>query len=962
MISSTKIEVNQIVLFQEARIPTKVDPTKVDIAAPQPLSFRRASEARQEESAVCQGRINCGCPILIVSPQQRYPVSSTASRHSIGPSVPPMLRYLPPMQFIPFRRMLERVERSREDSDTSLFLDLMYYGELITKFTTIAMVSAILNDKERHRYRHFHKLVRADGIGEWSEVLDATLTGPGSQFLQRQARLEQKELTQRCKPGTWQHESVRLLNICLKLIDPSREDLPSKVDCRRLFSDFAELRNKTRGHGAHSATQCARFIPPLKDALNLFTQNHYLFQRPWVYLHRNLSGKYRVTQLGAQAAQFEGLKFDRSINFPNGTYVHFDRPTPLELVFSDAEATDFFVPNGGFTGKRFEVISYISGQTRAEDASNYLAPATELPPSETEGIGTLEVQGNCFGNLPPVPPGYVSRPGLEAELTEKLIDERHPMITLAGRGGIGKTSLALSAIHALSNGDRFGAVLWFSARDIDLLQEGPKVVRPHVLSETDIADEFARLMAPADAMVDGFEPTKYLADALGKSTIGVPLLFAIDNFETVRSPADLFTWLDTYVRPPNKVLITTRFRDFKGDYPVDVVGMTDREAQELINSASASLGVQRLLTKDYVREIIRESDGHPYVIKILLGEVAKANRLVALKPIVASQEEILDALFERTFAGLSPAAKRILFLLSSWRSTIPELAIHAVLARPSSEPMHVEEAIEELRKSSLIDIAISPDRSRFLSVPLVAAEFGKRKLATNPSKSAVEADLELLHQFGPGQKSDLAHGIAPKVARLFRQANTAIRARPEKLEEYLPILEFVAQQYAPAWLDITSLYERSVLPDRLDRASGAVRRYLETGPDADSQRYAWQRLAQLCQDGEDWAGELHARVEQCQLPTTDFNTISETANRLNGLLVRQQFLDTEEKQVLAKKLARTMDARLSEADGTDHSRLAWLYLHLGDDDRAREITEAGLAKDPRNDYCQRLHAKLEGNC
>ncbi len=109
--------------------------------------------------------------------------------------------------------------------------------------------------------------------------------------------------------------------------------------------------------------------------------------------------------------------------------------------------------------------------------------------------------------------------------------------------------------------------------------------------------------------------------------------------------------------------------------------MTDKEARELIGSVSTSLGINRLMTQDYAKEIIRESDGNPYVIKILLGEVAKAKRLVALRPIVASQDEILDALFERTFAGLSPASKRIMFLLSSWRSTVPELAIHAVLAR-----------------------------------------------------------------------------------------------------------------------------------------------------------------------------------------------------------------------------------------------------------------------------------------
>jgi hypothetical protein len=856
--------------------------------------------------------------------------------------------------------MLERVDRAREDSDTSLFLDLMYFGELITKVTTIGLVSAILNDKERHRYRHLHKLVRADGIGEWCEVLDATLTGPASQFLQRQARLEQRELTQRSKPGTWQHEAVRLLNICLKMLDPNREELPSKVDCRRWFYQFAELRNKTRGHGAHNATQCAKFIPPLTTSLKLLADNHFLFQRPWVSLQRNLSGKYRVTQLSSQAAQFEALKSDRSVSLLNGMYVYFDRPTLVELMFSDAEASDFWVPNGGFNGKRFEVISYITGNTKIEDASNYLTPATELPPSETEGIGTLEVQENCFGNLPPVPSGYVTRSVLEKELIAKLTDERHPMITLAGRGGIGKTSLALAAMHSLSKGQRFGALLWFSARDIDLLQEGPKVVRANILSEADISDEFVRLMAPIEAMREDFEPQKYLAQALTKSPISVPLLFAIDNFETVRNPPELFTWLDTYLRPPNKVLITTRFRDFKGDYPVDVVGMTDDEAQQLINSTSVSLGVQKLLTKDYREELIRESDGHPYVIKIFLGEVAKARTLVALKRVVASKDEILDALFERTFAGLSPAAKRIFFLLSSWRSTIPELAIHAVLARPSSEAMEVEQAIEELRKSSLIDTAVSPDHTRFLSVPLVAAEFGKRKLAVSQTKSAVEADMDLLRQFGPGQKNDLAHGIAPRLARLFRQVNAAVQRRPEVLQEYLPVVEFVAQQYPPAWLDIADLYERSGQLDRLERAKNAVRRYLESGPDTDAQRSAWRRLADLCQDTEDWSGELHARVALCELPGTDFETISEAANRLNGLLARQQFLDTEEKLVLAEKLAKIMDARLAEADGTDHSRLAWLYLHVRDEIRARALIKMGLEKEPSNEHCQKLQVKLEG--
>src|SRR5207245_8294030 len=97
-------------------------------------------------------------------------------------------------------------------------------------------------------------------------------------------------------------------------------------------------------------------------------------------------------------------------------------------------------------GKRFEMLSYMTGQQQEADAGPYLAPSTELPASETEGIGFLDSQGQCFGNLPPFPAGYVHRPDLESDLKKRLFDERHPIITLSGKGGIGKTSTALATL------------------------------------------------------------------------------------------------------------------------------------------------------------------------------------------------------------------------------------------------------------------------------------------------------------------------------------------------------------------------------------------------------------------------------------------------------------------------------------------------------------------------------------
>lgn len=110
------------------------------------------------------------------------------------------------MTFAPIDRMLERVRVAREDSDTALFLQLMYLGEMVLKIVAAGLVSAVEQDSNRHRYRELHQLVRADSLGEWTAAIEDILTGPASQFLSPSARVEQRELTQKSKDGSWQYD------------------------------------------------------------------------------------------------------------------------------------------------------------------------------------------------------------------------------------------------------------------------------------------------------------------------------------------------------------------------------------------------------------------------------------------------------------------------------------------------------------------------------------------------------------------------------------------------------------------------------------------------------------------------------------------------------------------------------------------------------------------------------------
>jgi hypothetical protein len=398
--------------------------------------------------------------------------------------------------FVPIDLMMKRVANN-SDSDSTLLFELLYAGEFALKTTVAALVGLIEDDREGHRYRLLHALVRADGLGDWVTKLEEVLIGPASQYLTGGLADDRRVFTERVGKGSWQHEAVCDLQEVLTGVYPGAQQLGEKVSLRAWFSKFAEVRNKTRGHGAVTPATCAKLVPKLQNSIQLLVAKNPLFQRPWAYLHRNLSGRYRVVELGGDSSAFSELKTASAVygeNYADGVYVSVGRPRRVELVYSDLDTSDFFVPNGGFNGKTFEFHSLITDSRRAGDAGPYLPVAGDRPPSETEGKAELDVVGNVFTNLPAIPTGYVRRPRLEAETREALTNDRHPVVTLVGRGGIGKTSLALAVLHEIACTDRYDVILWFSARDIDLTISGPKVVQPRVLADSDIAQEYMTLV------------------------------------------------------------------------------------------------------------------------------------------------------------------------------------------------------------------------------------------------------------------------------------------------------------------------------------------------------------------------------------------------------------------------------------------------------------------------------------
>lgn len=846
-----------------------------------------------------------------------------------------------------------------DDSDGEGYEALMLFGEFMLKLTVAGLLACVKPDKDRTRYSLAHRLVRANGLGDWDSALTELLTGTARQFLVDDARELANDLTRRSPEGSWQEVFSVYTRKALEKVLSSRHG-QAGTGARSGWSSFVTLRNRTRAHGAITGGLKSEIAADVRVALEAYSENFGLFQLTWAYLKRNMSGKYRVTSLVRTKLPDElvQMRTRADAELEDGVYIYMGSPRHVELAASDPDFVDFFVANGRYTNQSFEMLSYLTGEHLGGDASKYMHAPGAQPKSETSGVQRLEstLPNGAVHNLPRLAGGYVSRPALEEALASALISQ-YPVTSLVGRGGIGKTSLALRVLHSDRMASAFDVIVWFSARDVDLMPHGPVRVQPDVLDVADVAKEFAALLEPFVGLVE--DPLELLRAALRESPLGGPVLFVFDNFETVSNPRDLFVWLASEVRPPNKVLITSRSRDFDRDYRIPVEGMTAAESEELVKRTAREGGLEGRLTAQFIQSLHEASGGHPYIMKVLVGHAAKSGDFSPVRSILAPQEDLLTALFERTYSSLSPLARRVFLTLCSWNSPQSELCLEAVLAR-STRDAGVPEAIAELERASLVELK-GPfnDDSRFLVVPLAGYLFGESKLQASPERLSVHADREVLMMFGAVQSAEMNPGAVGRAEAFLRTLSRRSEAGNASLDEYADVLEYVARRVPAVWKLLSAAYEESLRERNIELAIQFMRRYLESSPSPAKARSAWERVAHLCRVQGDIVCEVHAIAEYCSVPDTWREKISDGMLRVTQILADPNTsLDRPDRLVFVRKLISSFEPHVQAATATELSRMAWLHLYLGEEGAARRVVAKGLKEDGNNFHVRNLADRL----
>ena len=183
------------------------------------------------------------------------------------------------------------------------------------------------------------------------------------------------------------------------------------------------------------------------------------------------------------------------------------------------------------------------------------------------------------------------------------------------------------------------------------------------------------------------------------------------------------------------------------------------------------------------------------------------------------------------------------------------------------------------------------------------------------------------------------------------------------MDRMLPVLEFIARRVPRVYWRLAVLVrEVGYSSDALELEDGYLNRYLESAAPKERAEI-WLRKADLSADRGRPTDELHALAEVV-LATDTVEDVGRMANRINNKL---QVLGEQKAEVLRTfgvremiaKVAERMHGMLRGLSANDCSRLAWLMLNLGDDERARDVARRGLELDSDNCHCQRLVARLD---
>lgn len=861
--------------------------------------------------------------------------------------------------------MVDRLQRCERNEPFVRFDTAWLVSEVVIKYTTVVALSLLEDADPQRSQRIAYTLVREDSIGGWVSALDhvaSRLARLDSEPARKVSRVVLRRIPAKDEP---EHYTVRamlhasqLLRM-LELIDDERT-VTRRPSLLSLFQHLATIRNKTRGHGAFTTPFYTSAAPLLMAAAYCTVNVARGFGDIALITHQDQTDRTVALQLRSSSPT-RTVYFPRTGEPGSVWFIPSGSQTPVQmlpLMFVDPVTFETSFVNGSWNESSLNVstLNYETGKSDRQFLPRYKGAAAP-PPSSTEGGHTLVWDHAVAHNLPPPPTKYVARPGLEDQLEKLLRDPVHRLISLNGPGGSGKTSLALAICHQLlTNNPPFDFIIWVSARDIDLLLEGPA---PRERQVRDL-DTFARYLCKLlDWAPEQGEEMQAIRDFLSDTRIAT--LLVVDNLETLDDPAQLQRYLDETVILPSKVLITSRHERFRGDFPIPVRGMEENEARQLITSAARDHYCEGQISEAVIQHILRLSDRLPYVIKLLVAQFAVSGNILRAYDQLEKHEELLQALFDGSFA-LLPTDGQWLYLLLAHLRQAPQWLLGALCEFAEYSFPH---GCESLLKHSLVTVTSEledEDEYHIFEVAHLAVVHGRRMSVGHELEADVDRAVHVAKSI-LDQAQLQAHGVVRALHPLWSAISHKRAIGILSWNQAVEMAQAISKRIPACWLPLAQACADA------DGDSELVRSMYKRAVEADPLSCdAWKAFSDFERSRDSFtAARYGARAIDCGYG--DLHYAVYIAGELARELSRPELgVTAAQRAMYVAGVAHFLEQRKHQLNATGLSRLGWLYLIRWSPDtdpdkrlvrRAYECAELGLRLEPDNRHCLQLLQRTE---